>query len=176
MIPPLSDQPLLDEPFYPGAHRPADAPDRRPDPRTRPERCRSLARLSHRPVRGRPGTGRGDRLLHRRPPGDPHRRDPPRSGSRPRRVPRPPSPPGPESLLRLTADVHFGHAATDISPEALGELNRSLDTAGIDHTSEIYPGTVHGFTMSDTDAFDPAALRHHWNRLLPLLGHALAKG
>ncbi|MFE3662775.1 dienelactone hydrolase family protein [Streptomyces sp. NPDC059164] len=83
---------------------------------------------------------------------------------------------GPESLLRLTADVHFGHAATDISPEALGELNRSLDTTGIDHTSEIYPGTVHGFTMSDTDAFAPAALRHHWNRLLPLLGRALAKG
>ncbi len=83
---------------------------------------------------------------------------------------------GPESLLRLTADVHFGHAATDISPEALGELNRSLDTTGIDHTSEIYPGTVHGFTMSDTDAFAPAALRHHWNRLLRLLGRALAKG
>ncbi|MEU3071364.1 dienelactone hydrolase family protein [Streptomyces sp. NPDC007027] len=83
---------------------------------------------------------------------------------------------GPESLLGLTADVHFGHAATDISPEALVELNRSLDTAEINHTSEIYPGTVHGFTMSDTDAFDPAALRHHWDRLLPLLGRALAKG
>ncbi|MFJ6515865.1 dienelactone hydrolase family protein [Streptomyces sp. NPDC091406] len=82
---------------------------------------------------------------------------------------------GPESLLRLTADVHFGHAATDITPEALGELNESLDTAGISYTSEIYPGTVHGFTMSDTDAFDPAGLRLHWDRLLPLLSRGLAK-
>ncbi|MEV5578855.1 dienelactone hydrolase family protein [Streptomyces parvus] len=83
---------------------------------------------------------------------------------------------GPDSLLRLTADVHFGHAATDITPEALGELNRSLDAAKIDYTSEIYPGTVHGFTMSDTDAFDPVGLRLHWDRLLPLLSGALAKG
>ncbi|MET9769585.1 dienelactone hydrolase family protein [Streptomyces sp. NPDC006415] len=82
---------------------------------------------------------------------------------------------GPESLLRLTADVHFGHAATDITPEALGELNESLDTAGISYTSEIYPGTVHGFTMSDTDAFDPAGLRLHWDRLLPLLSRGLTK-
>ncbi|MEU5372210.1 dienelactone hydrolase family protein [Streptomyces sp. NPDC005951] len=83
---------------------------------------------------------------------------------------------GPESLIRLTADVHFGHAATDITPEALGELNQSLDAAGAACTSEIYPGTVHGFTMSDTDAFDPAGLRLHWDRLVPLLGRALAKG
>ncbi|MGW6721861.1 dienelactone hydrolase family protein [Streptomyces sp. NPDC054995] len=82
---------------------------------------------------------------------------------------------GRESLLRLTADVHFGHAATDITPEALGELNESLDTAGISYTSEIYPGTVHGFTMSDTDAFDPAGLRLHWDRLLPLLSRGLTK-
>lgn len=83
---------------------------------------------------------------------------------------------GPESLLRIGADIHFGHAATDITPEALGELNRSLDAAGVDYTSEIYPGTVHGFTMSDTDAFDPAGLRLHWDRLLPLLARALEKG
>ncbi|MFJ1798798.1 dienelactone hydrolase family protein [Streptomyces sp. NPDC088180] len=83
---------------------------------------------------------------------------------------------GPDSLRRLTAGIHFGHAATDITPEALGELNRSLDAAGVDYTSEVYPGTVHGFTMSDTDAFDPAALRRHWDRLLPLLSRTLAKG
>ncbi|MFJ9781427.1 dienelactone hydrolase family protein [Amycolatopsis sp. NPDC101161] len=76
---------------------------------------------------------------------------------------------GPDALHRLTARVHFGHAESDLTPEALNELNRTLDAAGIDYTSEIYPGTVHGFTMSDTDAFDPAALRRHWDRLLPLL-------
>ncbi|MGK3200732.1 dienelactone hydrolase family protein [Amycolatopsis sp. MEPSY49] len=75
---------------------------------------------------------------------------------------------GPD-LHRLTARVHFGHAESDLTPEALGELNQTLDAAGIDYTSEIYPATVHGFTMSDTDAFDPAGLRLHWDRLLPLL-------
>ncbi|RCG29296.1 dienelactone hydrolase family protein [Streptomyces diacarni] len=87
---------------------------------------------------------------------------------------------GPESLDRLlaqlTARVHLGHAETDMTPGALDELNAALDAAGVDHTSEIYPGTVHGFTMSDTDAFDPAALRRHWDRLLPLLRRTLVAG
>ncbi|MCF3174711.1 dienelactone hydrolase family protein [Streptomyces sioyaensis] len=83
---------------------------------------------------------------------------------------------GPDSLSRLTAQVHLGHAETDLTPEALGELNQALDAAGVDYTSEIYPGTVHGFTMSDTDAFNPAALQLHWDRLLPLLGRTLANG
>ncbi|MER5397926.1 dienelactone hydrolase family protein [Streptomyces sp. NPDC002599] len=82
---------------------------------------------------------------------------------------------GPGSLSELTAEVHFGHAESDLTPEALDELNQALDTAGVGYTSEIYPGTVHGFTMSDTDAFSPAALRLHWDRLLPLLGRTLTK-
>ncbi|MFF7160447.1 dienelactone hydrolase family protein [Streptomyces sp. NPDC008086] len=80
---------------------------------------------------------------------------------------------GPDSLRTLTAQAHFGHAATDLTPEGLAELNQALDAAGVDYTSEIYPDTVHGFTMADTDAFNPAALRRHWDRLLPLLGRAL---
>ncbi|AZP22288.1 dienelactone hydrolase family protein [Streptomyces aquilus] len=80
---------------------------------------------------------------------------------------------GPDSLAELTAEVHFGHAESDLPPEALGDLNKALDAAGVTYTSEIYPGTVHGFTMSDTDAFDADALRLHWDRLLPLLGRTL---
>ncbi|MFF9784322.1 carboxymethylenebutenolidase [Streptomyces sp. SceaMP-e96] len=76
-------------------------------------------------------------------------------------------------LSKLTAQVHLGHAETDMTPEALGELNQALDASGVDYTSEIYPGTLHGFTMSDTDAFNPAALQHHWDRLLPLLNRTL---
>ncbi|MFF7725632.1 dienelactone hydrolase family protein [Streptomyces sp. NPDC008001] len=87
---------------------------------------------------------------------------------------------GPDGLHRLlsaiTAQVHLGHAESDLTPESLGELNRALDAAGLDYTSEIYPGTVHGFTMSDTDAFDPAALKLHWDRLLPLLDRTLVNG
>ncbi|WP_328779882.1 dienelactone hydrolase family protein [Streptomyces canus] len=81
---------------------------------------------------------------------------------------------GPDAFADLTAKVHFGHAESDLTPEALGKLNRALDAAGVGYTSEIYPGTVHGFTMSDTDAFDPAGLQRHWDRLLPLLDRTLA--
>ncbi|MFF5705476.1 dienelactone hydrolase family protein [Streptomyces sp. NPDC012794] len=80
---------------------------------------------------------------------------------------------GPDLFSKVTAQVHLGHAEGDLTPEALGELNRALDAAGVRYTSEIYPRTVHGFTMSDTDAFSAAGLRHHWDRLLPLLDHAL---
>ncbi|MEU1148089.1 dienelactone hydrolase family protein [Streptomyces sp. NPDC005863] len=80
---------------------------------------------------------------------------------------------GPDSLARITAQFHFGHAASDLTPEALAELNGSLDAAKAHGTSEIYPGTVHGFTMADTDAFDPDGLRRHWERLLPLLAGTL---
>ncbi|WP_409180167.1 dienelactone hydrolase family protein [Amycolatopsis sp. VS8301801F10] len=80
---------------------------------------------------------------------------------------------GPDAFSQLAAEAHFGHAASDLTPETLGELNQALDAAGVSCTSEIYPDTVHGFTMADTDAFRPAGLRRHWERLLPLLDRAL---
>ncbi|MFI0407323.1 dienelactone hydrolase family protein [Actinomadura sp. 3N508] len=83
---------------------------------------------------------------------------------------------GPGSLSKLTAQVYLGHAETDMTPEALAQLNQVLEDAGVDYTSEIYPGTVHGFTMSDTDAFDPSALQRHWDCLIDLLNRSLANG
>ncbi|RFS86957.1 dienelactone hydrolase family protein [Actinomadura spongiicola] len=73
----------------------------------------------------------------------------------------------------LTAQVHLGLAEGDLSSDAISELNRSLDAAGVDYTIEVYPGTRHGFTMSDTDAFDPSGLRRHWEELLKLLNRTL---
>lgn len=81
---------------------------------------------------------------------------------------------GPDLLSKITAQVHLGHAEGDITPEALGELNQALDAAGVSYTSEIYPGTIHGFTMSDTDAFSASGLKRHWDRLLPLLNRTVA--
>ncbi|WP_331750665.1 MULTISPECIES: dienelactone hydrolase family protein [unclassified Streptomyces] len=75
----------------------------------------------------------------------------------------------------LKAEVHLGLAEDDMSPEDISELGRALDAAGVGHTCEIYPGSVHGFTMADTDAFDAAAMQRHWDRLLPLLDRTLAK-
>ncbi|MFH8717595.1 dienelactone hydrolase family protein [Streptomyces zaomyceticus] len=80
---------------------------------------------------------------------------------------------GPGLFSGLTAQVHLGHAEGDMTPQALGELNHALDSAGVSYTSEIYPGTIHGFTMSDTDAFSAFGLKRHWDRLLPLLDRTL---
>ncbi|MBY8840521.1 dienelactone hydrolase family protein [Streptomyces sp. SP2-10] len=80
---------------------------------------------------------------------------------------------GPELFSKITARVHLGHAEGDMTPEALGALNQALDAAGVDCTSEIYPGTVHGFTMSDTDAFSASGTKRHWERLLSLLDRTL---
>jgi carboxymethylenebutenolidase len=80
------------------------------------------------------------------------------------------------SFPKLSAQVHLGLAEGDMTPDSLGRLNQALDGAGVDHTCEVYPGTVHGFTMSDTSAFDAAALQHHWDRMLPLLDRTLADG
>lgn len=75
---------------------------------------------------------------------------------------------GTENLAKIAAKVHFGHAESDLTAATLDELNQSLDDARLDYTSEIYPGTVHGFTMSDSDAFDSAGYQHHRDRLLEL--------
>jgi carboxymethylenebutenolidase len=75
---------------------------------------------------------------------------------------------------KLTAQVHLGLAEGDMTSESFSDLDQALDAAGVDYTCEIYPGTVHGFTMSDTDAFSPSARQLHWDRLLPLLDRALS--
>ncbi|MFF9473462.1 dienelactone hydrolase family protein [Streptomyces roseolus] len=82
---------------------------------------------------------------------------------------------GPGLFAPLTAQVHLGHAEGDMTPEALDELHRTLDAAGVGYTSEVYPGTVHGFTMPDTDAFSAPGLKRHWDRLLPLLDRTLTR-
>jgi carboxymethylenebutenolidase len=78
-------------------------------------------------------------------------------------------------LAALTAQVYLGLAENDMRPEAIRQLNQALDAAGVGYTIETYPGTIHGFAMSDTDAFSPAGLKRHWDRLLPLLDRALAR-
>ncbi|MFC3451588.1 dienelactone hydrolase family protein [Amycolatopsis speibonae] len=69
----------------------------------------------------------------------------------------------------LAAKVHLGLAEGDMTPEAITEISQAFDAAGVSYTCEIYPGTVHGYTMADTDAFDAAGSQRHWERLLALL-------
>jgi len=84
------------------------------------------------------------------------------------------APDSPHRLIpAIKAEIHLGLSENDMSAEALTALNQALDAAGAHSTCEVHPGTVHGFTMSDTDAFDPSATQHHWDRLLPLLRRTL---
>ncbi|MFF4476949.1 dienelactone hydrolase family protein [Streptomyces sp. CY1] len=87
------------------------------------------------------------------------------------------APDSPHRLVpKLTAEVHLGLAEGDLSPEVISELYQALDAAGVGHTCEIYPDTLHGFTMSDTDAFSTAGRKRHWDRLLSLLDRTVAAG
>ncbi|MCB8907273.1 MULTISPECIES: dienelactone hydrolase family protein [unclassified Streptomyces] len=74
---------------------------------------------------------------------------------------------------KVTAEVHFGIAEGDMTPEEFGRLNEVLEAAGVRHGNEIYPGTEHGFTMADTSAYSPDGTQRHWDRLLPLLTRTL---
>ncbi|MEU2076775.1 dienelactone hydrolase family protein [Streptomyces sp. NPDC013489] len=76
---------------------------------------------------------------------------------------------------KVTAEVHFGIAESDMTPEEFGRLNEALEAAGVRHGNEIYPGTEHGFTMADTSAYSPEGTRRHWDRLLPLLARTLTR-
>ena len=87
------------------------------------------------------------------------------------------APDSPHRLFpEITARIHLGLAEGDMSPKAIARLDEALDAAGVGDPTEIYPGTVHGFTMADTDAFHPAGLQRHWDRLLALLDRALPDG
>ena len=87
---------------------------------------------------------------------------------------------GPDSphlgVPNLTAEVYFGHADNDgsMTPDQIKALEVTLAEAGVAYTSELYEGAAHGFTMSDTPVYDPAAEQRHWEALLPLLARALS--
>ncbi|MFE7893556.1 dienelactone hydrolase family protein [Streptomyces sp. NPDC057412] len=72
---------------------------------------------------------------------------------------------------QVTVELYFGHADNDPSlpPEQIERLEKALTEAGVRHRCEVYPGAGHGFTQSDTDAYDRAGDERHWEALLDLL-------
>lgn len=85
----------------------------------------------------------------------------------------------PDSLHRRITDprteYYFAHAGEDpsMTPADVTALNSALDDAGVPFRSEIYEGTRHGFTMSDSDVYDPMSLERHWRNLLELVERRL---
>ena len=75
----------------------------------------------------------------------------------------------------ITAEVYLGHADDDPSmpPEQIARLEEALDAADVEHTTEVYEGAQHGYTMADTDRYDAASAERHWRALLDLFDRAL---
>ena len=78
-------------------------------------------------------------------------------------------------IPRARAEFLFGHADHDRSmpPEAVEELRRVLDDAGLAGTSVVYAGAAHGYTMSDTPVYDEEATERHFIELEELLDRTL---
>jgi carboxymethylenebutenolidase len=76
---------------------------------------------------------------------------------------------------RITAEVYFAHADEDPSmpEEQVRRLEKAFADAGVRHRCEVYAGSRHGYTQSDTAAYDPAAAERHWTELLALFGRVL---
>lgn len=76
---------------------------------------------------------------------------------------------------RLQAEVYVASADHDpgMPPEQQTRLDEALTAAKVRHLCEQYDGAAHGFTMSDTAAFDEAATDRHWKALLELLARTL---
>ncbi len=75
----------------------------------------------------------------------------------------------------VRARLYLGHADRDRSntPEQIAALDAALDAAGVEHRTEVYAGARHGYTMSDTPAWDAAACERHFASLFELLDGTL---
>ena len=75
------------------------------------------------------------------------------------------------SAGKLRAEVYLGHADHDPSMTAdqIATLDKALDDAGVPHVTEVYEGAMHGYTMSDTPAYNEAGAERHFDALFGLL-------
>lgn len=77
----------------------------------------------------------------------------------------------------LRAELYLGHADQDPSnsAEQIAELDKALDAAGLTHRTEVYPAARHGYTMSDTPAYDEQATERHFAALFDLLDRTIGE-
>jgi carboxymethylenebutenolidase len=76
----------------------------------------------------------------------------------------------------ITAEVYWGHADQDqsMTPEDVAKLDQAMDDAAIRHTTEVYEGALHGYTMSDMPVYNAAACERHFQALFALLDRTLS--
>jgi carboxymethylenebutenolidase len=78
---------------------------------------------------------------------------------------------------RIRSKVYWGHADQDpsMTAENIATLDRAMDDAGLRHTTEIYQGAQHGYTMSDGGAYNEAAAERHFTALFSFLQRAIPR-
>ena len=76
---------------------------------------------------------------------------------------------------KMSGFVYVAGADKDSSypPEQAELLERSLSAAHVAHKCEIYPGALHGWTMTDFPVYEESAAERHWRELTGLFGKAL---
>ncbi|MFI5955972.1 dienelactone hydrolase family protein [Cryptosporangium sp. NPDC051539] len=81
------------------------------------------------------------------------------------------------ALAAARAEFYFGHADDDPSMTSaqITLLEQALGAVGLEYASEVYEGARHGFTMSDSSAYDPVGLERHWRHLLELFERRLVR-
>jgi carboxymethylenebutenolidase len=81
------------------------------------------------------------------------------------------------SVGALRAELYLGHADNDRSnsPEQIAAFDAALDEAGVKHRTELYEGAAHGYTMSDTPAWNEEATERHFDALFDLLERTIAR-
>ncbi len=75
----------------------------------------------------------------------------------------------------ISAELYLGHADNDpsMTSEHVAALTQALEEAGVRYRSELYEGAAHGYTMSDTAAYDEAAAERHFTELFALLDRTI---
>ena len=78
---------------------------------------------------------------------------------------------------QVRAEVYWGHADQDgsMTPENIATLDQAMDDASVTHTTEVYTGAQHGYTMADMGAYDEAATERHFDALFSLLDRTLGR-
>ena len=78
-------------------------------------------------------------------------------------------------VAAIRGEVYLAFAEQDVHvPEAvLRDLPGIMESSGVAHRIEIYPGTTHGFAFPRRSAYDKPAAERHWERLFALFDRRL---
>ena len=77
----------------------------------------------------------------------------------------------------IKASLYVAHADNDQSMplDQIAGFEKAMTAAGVRFRSELYKGSIHGFTMKDLPAYSEEADARHWKNLLELFAAELKK-